>query len=182
MSRYYDKDELKSKLELEQIYDLIEVWGGEPEYVDGGLISQTICHNLPGEGSRKLYYYENTKLFRCYTGCIDPTFDIFDLCIKVKKKQEDKKWELYDAMDYIAGYFGFDGVELKDEEEKLKDWDIFKRHNIQLPKPKEIIHLKEYNPIILTRFSYPRIAGWEAEGILPEVNRRNFIGYYPGGG
>ena len=74
------------------------------------------------------------------------------------------------------------GVELKDEEEKLKDWDIFKRHNIQLPKPKEIIHLKEYNPIILTRFSYPRIAGWEAEGILPEVNRRNFIGYYPGGG
>ena len=115
MSRYYDKDELKSKLELEQIYDLIEAWGGEPEYVDGGLISQTICHNLPGEGSRKLYYYENTKLFRCYTGCIDPTFDIFDLCIKVKKKQEDKKWELYDAMDYIAGYFGFDGVELKDE-------------------------------------------------------------------
>lgn len=182
MSRYYDKDELKSKLELEQIYDLIEAWGGEPEYVDGGLISQTICHNLPGEGSRKLYYYENTKLFRCYTGCIDPTFDIFDLCIKVKKKQEDKKWELYDAMDYIAGYFGFDGIELKDEEEKLKDWDIFKRHNIQLSKPKEIIHLKEYNPIILTRFSYPRIAGWEAEGILPEVNRRNFIGYYPGGG
>lgn len=49
MSRYYDKDELKEKLELEQIYDLVEAWGGEPEYTDGGLISQTICHNLPGE-------------------------------------------------------------------------------------------------------------------------------------
>lgn len=60
MSRYYDKDELKEKLELEQIYDLVEAWGGEPEYTDGGLISQTICHNLPGEGSCKLYYYTNT--------------------------------------------------------------------------------------------------------------------------
>lgn len=37
MSRYYDKDELKEKLELEQIYDLVEAWGGEPEYTDGGL-------------------------------------------------------------------------------------------------------------------------------------------------
>ena len=181
MSRYYDKDELKGKLELEQVYDLIEAWGGEPEYVEGGLISQTICHNLPGEGSRKLYYYENTKLFRCYTGCIDPTFDIFDLCIKVKKNQEDKKWELYDAMDYIAGYFGFDGAEINDKkEEVLRDWDIFKKHSFSIPQ-KPIVQLKEYNPIILTRFSYPRITGWEKEGILPEVSRKNFIGYYPGG-
>ena len=180
MSRYYDKDELKDKLELEQIYDLIEAWGGEPEYVEGGLISQTICHNLPGEGSRKLYYYENTKLFKCYTGCIDSTFDIFDLCIKIKKNQEEKEWELYDAMDYIAGYFGFDGVELKDEKDILKDWDIFKRHSFQIQE-KPTIKLKEYSPLILTRFAYPRIIRWEKEGILPEISRKNLIGYYPGG-
>ena len=87
MSRYYNKDELKAKLELEQIYDLLEVWGGEPEYNKDGLVSQTICHNLPGEGSRKLYYYPNTTLFHCFTGCADePSFDIFQLCIKVMKK------------------------------------------------------------------------------------------------
>lgn len=182
MSRYYNKDELKGRLELEQIYDLIEIWGGEPEYVEGGLISQTICHNLPGEGSRKLYYYENTKLFRCYTGCMDPTFDIFDLCIKVKKNQENKKWELYDAMDYIAGYFGFEGAEVNDEQESnLKDWEIFKKHNIQVQQKKQVVQLKEYNPIILTRFAYPRIERWEKEGISAEVSRRNLIGYYPGG-
>ena len=180
MSRYYDKDELKDKLELEQIYDLIEAWGGEPEYVEGGLISQTICHNLPGEGSRKLYYYENTRLFKCYTGCIDSTFDIFDLCIKIKKNQEEKEWELYDAMDYIAGYFGFDGVELKDEKDILKDWDIFKRHSFQIQE-KPTIKLKEYSPLILTHFAYPRIIRWEKEGILPEISRKNLIGYYPGG-
>ena len=40
--------------------------------------------------------------------------------------------------------------------------------------------LKEYNPIILTRFLYPRIEKWEQEGIKPEINRRNLIGYYQG--
>lgn len=181
MSRYYDKDELKERLELEQIYDLIEVWGGEPEYTEGGLISQTICHNVPGEGSRKLYYYSNTKLFRCYTGCVDPTFDIFDLCIKVMKKQRNLRWELYEAMDYIAGYFGFDGIEKRDDgETELEDWAIFKRHKIQPVEIKKPI-LKEYDPIVLSRFSYPRISSWEAEGISQEVCKRNLIGYYPGG-
>ena len=181
MSRYYDKDELKEKLELEQIYDLVEAWGGEPEYTDGGLISQTICHNLPGEGSRKLYYYTNTRLFRCYTGCIDPTFDIFDLCIKVMKNQKQLKWEMYDAMDYIASYFGFDGIEKQEEQSELKDWDIFKKHNLRLPEKKPMVQLKEYDPVILTRFAYPRISRWEQEGISDEVSKKNLIGYYPGG-
>lgn len=180
MSRYYDKQVLKEKLELEQIYDLIEMWGGEPEYSDKGLISQTICHNLPGEGSRKLYYYENTKLFHCYTGCSDDTFDIFDLCIKVMKNQRRLKWELYDAMAYIAGYFGFEGANIEDQQE-LEDWSVFKRHDFQPPQVLQIPVLKEYNPIILTRFIYPRIEQWEKEGISAEVSRRNLIGYYPGG-
>lgn len=180
-TRYYDKDELKGKLEIEQIYDLLELWGGQPEYSKDGLISQTICHNLPEEGSRKLYYYSNTRLFKCYTGCLDSTFDIFDLCIKVMKNQKELEWELYDAMDYIASYFGYSGVELADKENiQLEDWNIFKRHKIET-KNKPIISLKEYNPIILTRFNYPRILSWEREGITYEVIKRNLIGYYPGG-
>lgn len=182
MSRYYDKDELKERLEIEQIYDLVEAWGGEPEYTEGGLISQTICHNFPGEGSRKLYYYNNTKLFHCFSGCIDPSFDIFDLCIKVMKRQKDLQWELYDAMDYIASYFGFEGLEAKeDNEPELKDWEVFKRHKVQIPEKKKLIQLKEYDPVILTRFAYPRIARWEQEGISDEVSKKNLIGYYPGG-
>lgn len=182
MSRYYDKDELKSKLELEQIYDLLEAWGGEPEYVSSGLISQTICHNIPGQGSRKLYYYSNTQLFKCFTGCLESSFDIFELCIKVKHNQESKEWQLYDAMDYIASYFGFDGLAATSPEDRqLEDWEVFKRHARQpLTSPPQI-KLKEYNPIILTRFSYPRIERWEKEGITAEVSRKNLIGYYPGG-
>ena len=178
---FYDKDKLKEELDVEEIYDLLELWGGEPEYTDGGLIAQTICHNRPGEGSRKLYYYQNTKLFHCYTGCVDPSFDIFDLSIKIAKNQKNEDWELYDAMDYIAHYFGLEGEEAEKEEEKLQDWEIFKRHVIISKEESGFIQLKEYNPIILTRFSYPRITSWEKEGILPEVSRKNLIGYYAGG-
>lgn len=182
MSRYYDKDVIKEQLEIEQIYDLLEAWGGEPEYVDGGLISQTICHNLPGEGSRKLYYYSNTKLCHCFTGCIDSSFDIFDLCTKVMKIQKKVQWEMYEAMDYIASYFGFEGIEQNNyQENELKDWEVFKRHNKQKTEIRTLKQLKEYDSTILNRFLYPRIRGWEAEGISPEVSRRNLIGYYPGG-
>lgn len=178
---FYDKDKLKESLELEQVYDLLELWGGEPEYTDNGLIAQTICHNRPGEGSRKLYYYQNTRLFHCYTGCIDPSFDCFDLAIKIAKIQKNENWELFDAMDYIAHYFGLEGEEPEKEEEKLEDWEIFKRHVIVSKEESGFIQLKEYNPVILTRFSYPRIISWEREGILPEVSRKNLIGYYAGG-
>lgn len=182
MSRYYDKDALKAQLEVEQIYDLLEAWGGEPEYTDFGLIAQTICHNIPGEGSRKLYYYANTRLCHCFTGCLEPSFDIFDLCIKVMKNQKNLDWEMYDAMDYIASYFGFDGIEQKtDDAVELADWAIFKRHKAQKSEPKKQTILKEYDSTILTRFLYPRIKNWEDEGIDKEVNKRNLIGYYPGG-
>lgn len=80
----FDKSEIRQALGLENIYDLLIEWGGDPEYTEFGILSSTICHNPPGEGSRKLYFYENTGLFRCYTGC-DSAFDIFELCSKVMK-------------------------------------------------------------------------------------------------
>lgn len=178
---FYDKDKLKEQLDVEEIYDLLELWGGEPEYTSDGLISQTICHNLPGEGSRKLYYYRNTRLFHCYTGCIDPSFDVFELAIKIAKLQRSEDWDLYAAMNYIAHYFGLEGEEPEQEEKKLADWEIFKRHAIITKEESGFIQLKEYNPVILTRFAYPRIGSWEAEGILPEISRKNLIGYYAGG-
>ena len=182
MSRYYDKDRLKEQIGTEQVYDLLELWGGEPEYTNDGLISQTICHNLPGEGSRKLYYYENTRLFICYTGCPDAGgFDIFDLCIKVMKNQKDLDWELYNAMNYIATYFGFEGEErLDQEEENLEDWEVFKRHKREPIKQVEDIVLPAYDSIILTRFAHPHIASWEAEGISYDIIKENQIWYYPG--
>ena len=74
----YDKNEIRGKLEIDDIFNLLQEGGGDPEYTSFGILSATICHNAPGEGSKKLYYYDNTKLFKCFTSC-NETFDIFQL-------------------------------------------------------------------------------------------------------
>ena len=79
----FDKAEIKNILTLENIFELLYDWGGDPEYSSFGILSATICHNPQGEGSRKLYFYSNSNLFHCYSGCEEPSFDIFELTIKV---------------------------------------------------------------------------------------------------
>ena len=75
----YDKDSLKENITIEQMYELLVELGGEPIQTGTVLLCKTICH---GGDSHKLYYYDNTHLFRCYTGCETPTFDIFELVEK----------------------------------------------------------------------------------------------------
>lgn len=179
----YDKAEIKEMLELDQIFDIIHEFGGDPEYTNFGIISTTICHNRPGEGSKKLYFYENSGLFRCYTGC-DSTFDIFELVQKVADIQWGKNYDLNDAVRWIAYRFGFSGNYLEDENEKLDDWKIIDRYekNIKIDKEKQIVTLNEYDDIILSRFNYSlKLTPWLNEGISQKAIEHNNIGFYPGG-
>lgn len=139
----YDKDEIKSNLTLQQVYELVAELGGEPiQENDTYFISRTICHNPAGEGSHKLYYYDNTKLFRCYTSCGE-AFDIYQLILKIKQMNGEKKsywsregeafrdWELFDAVEYIAKYYGYDlstdGFEVE-QKQTLEDWKILNNY------------------------------------------------------
>ena len=76
MSFKYNKDTLKENLTIEEVFDLVSELGGEPIMGNGIFTARTICH---GGDSHKLYYYPNTHLFHCYTGCGDASFDIYDL-------------------------------------------------------------------------------------------------------
>ena len=71
-------EEIKNSLTIEQIFDLLYALNAEPVLKNNIIISRTICH---GGDSHKLYYYDNTKLFRCYTQCENDTFDIFQLIL-----------------------------------------------------------------------------------------------------
>ena len=181
----FDKQEIKKQITLDQVFELLQDWGGDPEYTSFGILSSTICHNPPGEGSRKLYYYNNEEggLFRCYTGCND-TFDIFELAIKVADIQDNKHFDLNDAVRALAYRFGI--IEYIDEEEQsgLEDWKIFNRYD----RIKEIeikdytVCLKEYDNIILSRFNYTaKIEPWLQEDITQECLELAQIGFYPGG-
>ena len=180
----FDKLKIREALTDENIYDLLQEWGGDPSRDTFGYTSATICHNPPGEGSRKLYYYENTGLFRCYTGC-DSYFDIFELTTKVAKIQWNQEFDLNDAVRWIAQKFGFSGDhENRPEDEDLDDWKYLANYeriqDIEL-KDNSII-LKEYDKSILDRFNYDvKIGPWLREGITQAAIDQAKIGYYPGG-
>ena len=152
----FDKQQVRDALNLENVFEVLNDWGGDPQYTDFGITASTICHNPPGQGSRKLYFYSNTTLFRCYTGCADPTFDIFELAIKVFKIQYDRDIDLNDAVRYIAGKFGIAGEYMTEEEENNEDWKIFESYTrIQEIEQKDYsVELKEYDSTILDHLNY----------------------------
>ena len=181
----FDKDKIKEQLTEEQIYQFLAEWGGEPEYTNFGIISATICHNQPGIGSRKLYWYSNSNLFHCYTGCAEPSFDIFELTRKVFHIQKQQELNLNEAIQYIAAKFGISSQIILDEEYfGLEDWNCLNDY-IRLKeldfKKLEFFELKEYNEDILTKLNYSiKLVPWLKENISQEAIEYNRIGYYLG--
>ena len=181
----YDKDVIKNNLTIEQVRDLIAELGGEPQVNGDVILCKTICH---GGNSHKLYYYDNTKLFRCYTGCSEPTFDIFELVRKVKSKEirvvevktreglqlaKSDEMVLPQAIQYVAQYFGYAPSERIDETPTSIDADLqylenYDRiNNISLET--KIVELKTYDGSFLKNLPRPRIEPWIKDGISQEI-------------
>lgn len=189
MNYDYDKDKIKSELTLEQIEEILTEFGGEPIRKGDVIISRTICHNPIGEGSHKLYYYQNSQLCHCYTGCAEASFDIFELVRKVMsreqpKQREDPNWNLPEAIDYVARKFGYAPNILKNKNDNLsivddlKLFDKYERiNNIDIVT--QNIELKEYDDSFLKNMPHPRIPMWEEEGIDPEIIKAAEICFDP---
>ena len=174
--------ELKNNLTIEQVMDLVAELGGGPRMQPGGtvFISRTICH---GGNSWKLYYYDNTKLFKCFTECSPEIFDIFELVRKVNSRQ-NADWTLPHAINYVASYFGLSDFnsDFDNEQTKLQDWKILDRYNkinsIE-EKQKQRVEMKIYDDKILKHLPHPHIEPWEKEGITYEVTESRGICYNP---
>lgn len=72
-----DYRSIVEQLDTQKIIQLMQVLGAE-DYIEkpGYVIFPTICHNEDAsEASMKLYYYENSHMFVCYTQC--STMNIF---------------------------------------------------------------------------------------------------------
>ncbi len=192
----YNKDEIKNSLAIDDVLRLVAELGGEPIVINSGsaFTSRTICHNILGEGSHKLYYYDNTKLFKCYTDCAS-SFDIYELVQKVKNVNKEYKidyknggqgreWQLHDAIEFVAIYFGFSGEseEFENLNSPLEDWKIFdkiQQRQQRIEAPKQIVELKKYDEAILRNLPQLRILPWEREGISEEVIKHREIAYNP---
>lgn len=177
---------LKSNLTIDDVYDFLVALGGDPEITRDRttIISRTICHNPPHEGSRKLWYKDETKMFHCFTECSE-SFDIFSLVCKVKRLEGDlipKKtkegktiyvpWKEPNCLPYAIKEVGnFFGIEISGKEEEKgfscqNDLtDILKRY-----KDTEDRRLKKSytfsdigDPI--KHYPFVRCLPWEREGI-----------------
>lgn len=161
----YDKEVLKSSMRTEDVWNFITGLGVEGKWIDDEkLMFETACHNHPGEGSYKLYYYENTKLFNCYTSC--GGFDIFEMIVKIKEL-EGKEIDLEDAIAIYVGSKEF--VFFGEEEETTIDV------NSEYIAPKfNYFDISDYR--VLKR---AKVKDWMEEGISSATQWKYAIKYDP---
>lgn len=170
-------EKVKNDLSIDQVCDLLASLGGDPQIKGDLIISRTICH---GGHSHKLYYYDNTKLFKCYTDCLD-SFDIFELIIKINKL-DNIDYSLPQAIRFITNYYGIVvETEISENQENLQDWQILNKYDRSSSQEKEekIVEMKFYDDKILQYLPHPRILNWEKEGITREVMEECGICYDP---
>lgn len=161
-------EKIKNTLSIEQIKELLYAVGADPILKGDLIIARTICHN--GD-SHKLYYYDNTKLFRCYTECSD-TFDVYELIIKIKKIEKEEI-NLYQAINFITSFFNLtiSNENFLKNNESITDWNILNKYeeNNLLEQQEKIIDFKFYDDNILKYLPKPKIPMWLNEGITQEV-------------
>ena len=170
----FDKDEIKNSLTIEQVEQFLADHGGDPVRRIGCLVSRTICHNPPiSDASHKLYYYENTKLFKCYTECAETNgFDIFDLTRKIMNIKIGNDIGLYNAQIYIINYFSLDIInDFSHESKELSDFVIFNKweKGLQVNEQQKKAELKIFDKKILDHLPTKPCSSWIKEGITPQV-------------
>ena len=166
---------LKDMLTLSDVIDIVKRLGVNevtPLQRQDGFITETICHNTPGQGSHKLYYYHNDQLFHCYTEC--GSFDIIELVNKSKGYNS-----LNASMKYIATQLGIDihsyGFN-NAKQEIISDWG-FINSLYKKKKTNSVINLPLVDENILNKFQdiYPQ--SWIDEGISIETMKKYGIKY-----
>ena len=173
MAYKYDIEQIKEDLTIEQVEELVAELGGEPQARGEILVCKTICH---GGDSHKLYYYDNSHLFHCYTGCENPSFDIFELVRKVHQ------CELPQAIEYVATYFSIAGEETFEVETAITDYikELKEYDRIQdIDLSTQMVELKTYDDKFLKNFPRPLIKPWLEDNITEDAMNRFEIAYDP---
>lgn len=155
-------EELKNLMTKDNVYSLLEYFNANPAYQNDNIVSQTICHNGVGKGHNKLYYYDNNKIFYCYSHC--GSFDVFELIRKVNN------CSLKEAIDFITDFLGLEREEKSEygfgnpSAYLFEDLKKQKKIEIKIEKPQLPI-LDEYKAPFYNNLPQPLILEWYNEGI-----------------
>ena len=173
----YNKDEIKNNLTIDQVASIVAEFGGDPQIQGEVLVSKTICH---GGESRKLYYYDNSHLFHCFTECGE-SFDLFELVRKIKSREQGSEYLLPHAIEYVAQYFGYSPTESSNEKDSNYDLTYIENYdrisNIEIES--QIVELKEYEDKFLKNLPHPLIEPWLKDNISQDIMDYYEICYDP---
>lgn len=177
----FDKDEFKRQINMDMMFNLLQYLGANPERKNRTtIISDTICHNHPGEGSHKLYTYWNNDMaiMHCYTSC--GSFDVLELMIKIQA-QKNVTWTMIDAAKFLNNYFALNFEQkITTPQEQLQDWQYLSKWNKDnLVQQEQKADFKVYDDSFLQHLPRPRILNWEREGITQKVCASRNICYDP---
>lgn len=148
-----DKENIKNSMSIDEVFSFLTSLGLVVHWVDSGELSlETCCHNPKGEGKIKMFYYDNTKLFYCYTGC--GMFDIFELISKISVVEDNTEISLDDAISIYSNSQGFVKFSSKESIEEIDK-------NLPYIAPS----LRAQNKNILLNFPRVVVKDWLEEGI-----------------
>ena len=175
-----DFKQLREQLADETIKNILAQFNVEPvEEDENKIVFPTCCHNLEG-GSPKLWYYKDSKLFRCFTECC-ATFDIFELLKKMYAlRGQDitlkQAVQICDLDDTPLSEEGYEITkQIKNELRYFAELDSNNIPDIQA----EALKIKKYDKDVLRKYSfdYMGLMPWIEEGIGIEMLQQFNIKY-----
>lgn len=174
-----DKDMLKNNLTVDEVFSIVDSFSGEPVMTKNGFTAKTICHNHPQDtSSRKLYYYNNSHLFQCYTEC--GYFDIFEFVIKCFKIQRDEEIGLPQAIQYVLNKTGKSAFSFQEKGNVEHDilLDLIEEQ-MEEKSVKDEKEMEEYPNYLIKNLPCLPIKEWEEENITYETLQKYNVRYYP---
>lgn len=155
------KDVIDS-ITIDDVARFLESLGVQVDKSESYLICPTICHNPIEEAeSMKLYWYQNYKVFHCYTEC-NESMSIFELYMKYMALNYHEISE-EEAVEYVKRFCN--NISVSERQKKTSFLTDLEKYQIE----KTIIELPEYSPYVLDCFSHYHHPSWLKEGISEEV-------------
>ena len=168
-----DLKKLKEQLTPEDIIELVTYLGADRyNQRKGCIMFPTICHNIDSEeASLKLYYYENSQLFKCYTGCPEESFDIYALFEK-RFKLLKKNYDYYKDIVLIIAK-NKKVTELDNQSFTNKYESDFSQYN----SPNIVLNIPAISKRVLKVFNFYPTVEWLNDGISEEAMKEYNILY-----
>ena len=155
------KDVINS-LTIDDVAQFLESLGVQVIKSESYLICPTICHNpLEEAETMKLYWYQNYKVFHCYTEC-NESMSIFELYMKYMSINYHDITE-EEAVDYIKRFCK--RLSLAERHHKSNILTDMEKYQYE----ETLIELPEYSSSVLDCFSNFHHPIWLREGISEEA-------------